>query len=165
MSNRMTAWGVGPRLAFISLAYFALAAIVHISNPGLFVMAETPHVVFPIVGTTLIVIGLVLWALAVREIDLAFSEGRLLTRGAYAIVRNPMYSGFIVFVAPGIALWLRSWPLLTVPLVAGMAFKLLIKKEENYLEEKFGQAYLDYEAKVNALVPFVRFPRSLKEQG
>jgi len=165
MSNKMTAWGVGPRLVFISLAYFALAAIVHIGNPGLFVMAQTLHIVFPVVGTTLIIIGLVLWVLAVREIDRAFSEGRLLTQGAYAIVRNPMYSGFIVFVATGIALWLRSWPLLTVPLVAGMAFKVLIKKEENYLEEKFGQAYLDYEAKVNALVPFVRFPRGLKEQG
>jgi protein-S-isoprenylcysteine O-methyltransferase Ste14 len=125
MSNKMTAWGIGPRLAFISLAYFALAAIIHISNPGLFVMTQTPHIVFPIVGTTLIVIGLVLWASAVREIDRAFCEGRLLTKGAYAIVRNPMYSGFIVFVAPGIALWLRSWPLLTVPLVTGMLFKLL----------------------------------------
>jgi protein-S-isoprenylcysteine O-methyltransferase Ste14 len=68
-----------------------------------------------------------------------------------------MYSGIIVFFAPGVALWFRSWIILTVPLVAYIIFKLLIPKEEKYLEEKFGKEYLDYKSKVNAVIPLPRF--------
>lgn len=110
-------------------------------------MTRMPFIIFPIVGGLLSAIGLTMGALGARIIDNAFRDGKLLTTGIYAIVRNPMYSGLIVFVAPGIALLLRSWPLLTVPVVAYMGFKFLITKEEKYLEEKLGEQFLDYKSK------------------
>jgi protein-S-isoprenylcysteine O-methyltransferase Ste14 len=153
----MTAWGVGPLLASISLAYLAFAVILHSKYPDIMLMTRDPHIVFPIAGTVLIACGVAMWALGFRIIDKAFHEGELLTRGVYSIVRHPMYSGLIIFLAPGVALLCRSWALLTVPVFAYVAFKVLIKREEDYLEKKFGQAYLDYTARVNAIVPFFRF--------
>jgi protein-S-isoprenylcysteine O-methyltransferase Ste14 len=45
---------------------------------------------------------------------------------------------------------LLRWPPYTV-------FKLLIHREDEYLERRFGQAYLDYRARVNEVVPLPRF--------
>jgi protein-S-isoprenylcysteine O-methyltransferase Ste14 len=44
-------------------------------------------------------------------------------------------------------------------LVAYTIFKLLIHREDEYLERRFGQAYLDYRARVNEVVPLPRFGR------
>jgi protein-S-isoprenylcysteine O-methyltransferase Ste14 len=155
----MTAWGVGRGLGRITYSYLAFTIILHIIRPDIFTITQIPFLASAILGTILIIIGLVMWALGARIIRKAFHEGRLLTKGVYAIVRNPMYSGLIVFISPGIALWFRSWLIFTVPIVAYIAFKLLIKEEENYLKEEFGQEYLDYKSKVNALIPFPHFSK------
>jgi protein-S-isoprenylcysteine O-methyltransferase Ste14 len=157
MPKKMTAWGVGRRLLLISLLYLALTIILHFSRPDIFTITQISYLVSAILGIILIVVGLVIWVLGARIIRNAFHEGRLLTNGVYAIVRNPMYSGLIVFVSPGIALLFRSWLMLTMPFVAYIVFMLLIKTEAIYLEEKFGQEYLDYKLKVNSLIPFPRF--------
>jgi len=34
-----------------------------------------------------------------------------------------------------------------------ITFRMLIKKEENYLEQEFGQQYLEYKKRVNAVFP------------
>jgi protein-S-isoprenylcysteine O-methyltransferase Ste14 len=79
------------------------------------------------------------------------------TAGVFAVVRHPVYSSAIVLSLPGIALLTRSWPLLLMPLVAYAVFKVLIHREDEYLERRFGQAYLDYRARVNEVVPIPRF--------
>ena len=74
-----------------------------------------------------------------------------------ALVRNPIYSAWIVFLIPELAMFSRSWPVLLTPLVAYLAFKTLIRREEEYLEKRFGQRYLGYKSHVNELVPIPRF--------
>jgi len=154
--QRMTAWGVGPRLALSAAPYIVLAVALHVSLPRIFLITRAPHPAFLIAGIAFIIGGISLWASGGRIIDRAFKEGRLLTTGPYALVRHPMYSGVIVFVGTGVALCLRSWILLTVPLVGAILFRLLIRREESYLEEKFGQQHRDYKARVGALIPFIR---------
>jgi protein-S-isoprenylcysteine O-methyltransferase Ste14 len=104
----------------------------------------------------LILSGIYLWVSGARIIDKAFDSGVLLTRGVYAFVRHPMYSGFIVFIAPGIAICFRSWLLLTPSILAYVVFRILIREEDEYLEGRFGQAFLDYRSRVNAIIPFIR---------
>ena len=43
--------------------------------------------------------------------------------------------------------------MLTVPFVLYLSFKLFIHEEE-YLENKFGDQFLDYKSTVNELFPF-----------
>ncbi len=151
--------GVGPALALVLLPAIALVVVLHRAWPEPVLMTQAPHLAFRVTAVILIAIGLALWGASARVIERAFREKRLLTTGAYAIVRHPMYCGLLVFVVPGIALWLRSWPLLAVPVVAVIAFTRLIGREERYLEQTFGQAFLDYKARVHLIVPFVR-PRA-----
>jgi protein-S-isoprenylcysteine O-methyltransferase Ste14 len=80
----------------------------------------------------------------------------LATAGLFGIVRNPMYAAWIVFIIPGLVLLTRSWPLLLTPLVAYTAFKLLIRRENEYLEKRFGEDYRKYRAEVNELFPWPR---------
>ena len=72
--------------------------------------------------------------------------------GPYRFSRNPIYLAFSLFQL-GIALGLNSlWLLAT--LVAAMAWMdlVVIRKEESYLERKFGSEYLGYKAAVRRWV-------------
>ena len=159
MLSKMTAWGVGPKIAFISLSYYAVVIFLHILLPGQFTVTRGYSIVFLVVGISLILCGIFLWVSGARIIDKAFDNGTLLTNGVYAFVRHPMYSGFIVFIAPGVAICFRSWLLLTPSVLAYVVFRILIREEDAYLEGKFGQTFRDYKARANAIVPFIRFHR------
>jgi len=165
MAMRMTVFGVGPRLVLIGVPLLPLALIAQHAWPDCFTMTRAPCLAFPIAGTVLIVLGLTLWASGFWRIRRAFAEGRLLTTGAYAVVRNPMYAGVIVLVVPGVALWLRSWSVLLGAVLACGICRVLLRTEERYLAEKFGTEYGAYCARVNALVPFVpRLTRLLRSR-
>ena len=43
------------------------------------------------------------------------------------------------------------------PLVAYAVFRSSIHVEEDYLKKRFGNAYLEYRARVNAIVPIPKF--------
>ena len=81
-------------------------------------------------------------------------DAALVTAGAYQCTRHPMYSG-LIFGACGAALVTGS-PVRTL-LAAALAALLYFKsgKEEAYLEQKHGEAYAEYKAKVPRLVPNV----------
>jgi protein-S-isoprenylcysteine O-methyltransferase Ste14 len=72
----------------------------------------------------------------------------LVTTGAYRLSRNPMYTGLAVLYL-GVALLIGSWwpvALWTVVLLA--VYRLVIRPEERYLEQRFGSAYTQYRARV-----------------
>jgi protein-S-isoprenylcysteine O-methyltransferase Ste14 len=72
----------------------------------------------------------------------------LITNGFYGFSRNPIYLGFFLFQM-GLGLYLaQAWMLLTVIVSEGWIYRLVIKKEEHYLEQTFGDAYLEYKSKV-----------------
>ncbi|WP_281558400.1 isoprenylcysteine carboxylmethyltransferase family protein [Thalassomonas sp. RHCl1] len=72
----------------------------------------------------------------------------IISSGYFAYSRNPIYTTFCL--APiGIGLFLNSfWILLSVIPSAYLVYQLAIKKEEAYLEHKFGDEYLAYKNKV-----------------
>ena len=72
----------------------------------------------------------------------------LVTTGAYRLSRNPMYTGLAV-VYLGVALLIGSWwPLALWPVVLLAVYRLVIRPEERYLEQRFGSIYADYRARV-----------------
>ncbi len=72
----------------------------------------------------------------------------LATTGVYTWMRNPMYVGTGLIVA-GLAIALASdWTLvLLIPAALVLHFGV-VRREERYLEEKFGDAYRRYKASV-----------------
>ena len=153
--EEMTVWGVGPRFTAFSVAYLILALVAHYVWYPRFVIQGVPYAVLVAVGLLLMAIGIPIWVTASHAVDRAFEEGHLATQGIYALCRHPVYGNAIFFTIPGFLLFFRSWLLLTVPVAMYAIFKLFIQEEEEYLKQKFGSAYLDYEREVNALFPRV----------
>jgi protein-S-isoprenylcysteine O-methyltransferase Ste14 len=72
----------------------------------------------------------------------------LVIYGPYHFTRNPMYLG-LVCVYVGLALWFGVfWALILVPVVMVLLQQYVIIREEQYLEQKFGDEYLRYKAGV-----------------
>jgi len=76
------------------------------------------------------------------------SVKQLVTAGVYRFTRNPIYLGFLLMV---IGLPLNSglyWGILTAPFFVMTINRLVIEREEAYLEKKFKAQYTDYKSRV-----------------
>lgn len=72
----------------------------------------------------------------------------LVTGGIYRITRNPIYLGFFLMVV-GFPLSFGSlWGIVAAPFYATTMSRLVIEKEEAYLEKKFKEQYTSYSSKV-----------------
>jgi len=72
----------------------------------------------------------------------------LVVSGPYQFTRNPMYVGFTCLYL-GLALWFSLfWAFLMLPAVIVVVQYYVIAREEQYLEQKFGEEYLKYKARV-----------------
>lgn len=73
---------------------------------------------------------------------------KIITSGIYGYSRNPIYLAFCL-VQIGIAALLNSfWILISFIISAFWVYHIAIKKEEGYLEAKFGEDYTHYKNKV-----------------
>ena len=70
-------------------------------------------------------------------------DHRLIRRGPYAIVRHPIYSGFLLGLL-GTALALAS-----------IGWRMKSRREEAFMTAEFGAEYTRYQDEVKALIPFV----------
>jgi protein-S-isoprenylcysteine O-methyltransferase Ste14 len=68
--------------------------------------------------------------------------------GPYRFSRNPIYLAFSALQL-GIAIWVNSlWLLLTLVGAVALIHWVVIRREEDYLERRFGAQYADYKASV-----------------
>jgi protein-S-isoprenylcysteine O-methyltransferase Ste14 len=76
----------------------------------------------------------------------------IVSSGVFALTRNPMYLSMVIIYA-GVAFLIGSaWAFILLPLVIIAVDRLVIAKEERYLEGKFGEAYLAYKQRVRRWV-------------
>jgi protein-S-isoprenylcysteine O-methyltransferase Ste14 len=76
------------------------------------------------------------------------SSSKIVTSGLYQCSRNPMYVGLLMILL-GYAIWLGGLtPFLMLPLFIFLITTQQIIPEEETLQKKFGQEYLDYKARV-----------------
>jgi len=81
-------------------------------------------------------------------------DHRLVRRGPYAIVRHPIYAGFVLAML-GTALVLGELRGLLAVAVALTHWWAKSRIEERFLLEQFGAEYAQYRREVKALIPFV----------
>jgi protein-S-isoprenylcysteine O-methyltransferase Ste14 len=78
---------------------------------------------------------------------------KLVTQGMFAHSRNPLYLGNLLIIA-GVAIAANSIFFLTIGLPFFLfAYLAIIAAEENYLEGKFGQEFVEYRTRVNRIMP------------
>lgn len=72
----------------------------------------------------------------------------LITDGPFRFSRNPIYIGYTLLYL-GVAFWVNSvWPLGLLPLVLWLMHRVVITREEAYLEGRFGDVYRAYRRRV-----------------
>lgn len=76
----------------------------------------------------------------------------LITDGAYAYVRNPLYLGNIVIAFGVMIIFLNPW-LFLVFFAYLLHYYLIIRAEEEYLTQTFGEPYLLYKCSTPRLIP------------
>jgi protein-S-isoprenylcysteine O-methyltransferase Ste14 len=75
-------------------------------------------------------------------------NSKLVTRGAFAVTRNPMYLGIAIFTL-GIAFWVGSLPMFAVPvLMFILCNQIHIPFEEAKMRRQYGDAFDAYTGKV-----------------
>src|SRR2546430_13751775 len=73
---------------------------------------------------------------------------RIVAHGVYRFSRNPMYVGF-AFTTFGLAILVDStWMLLAIPIGLVLTDRIVVVREERYLERKFGEEYVSYKRRV-----------------
>lgn len=104
--------------------------------------------------------GAVLWvdAVIIRRIAQHIQNNELVTDGAYAWVRNPIYAA-IMLVMWGLLLWSGNLLLLLLCPVYHLLMTIMVKRtEEKWLTARYGAAYQDYCKRVNRCIPW--FPHT-----
>lgn len=153
--NGMNIAGQGVWILAATLPAAAGAVAIHMRAPGLAHIPLPENISVPI-GLALVIVGGVLWLSAVIQLLTGFSRGKLVTRGAYGVCRNPVYASFGLFVLPGLSLATGTWVYFALAAVLCGAVYLLIGKEERDLLRVFGDEYRDYTRRVHRIIPFAK---------
>ncbi|EJO5349554.1 isoprenylcysteine carboxylmethyltransferase family protein [Clostridium botulinum] len=156
--NHMSYFGVGPIYVMLTFIFTVIAVYIEKLQYFLIGIIQIMKIPLIILGVVLIVLGIILWvqAVIISKIDKNITENKLVTTGAYAWVRNPIYSAFTI-VFTGILCLQNNLILLVFPLIYWLFLSIIVKKEESILEKTFGQEYFIYKSKVNRCIPW--FPK------
>ena len=106
-------------------------------------------------GAPLVVVAIALFAYSVTTFRAAGTPVParkpttvIVRTGPYRFSRNPIYQAFSLLQL-GIAIWVNSvWLLATLVGAVALIHYFVIRREEQYLERRFGAQYLDYKASV-----------------
>jgi protein-S-isoprenylcysteine O-methyltransferase Ste14 len=155
MQNGMNIIGQGGKIILFTLPSFIAAILVDLDLPQIAALPERLSFFQPL-GYLLLIPGLILWGTAVVQLLTAFSKGKLVTIGAYGVVRNPIYSSVTFFVLPAVSLITLTWVYFVPAVFLYSGVMIFIGVEENQLTLAFGKEYEDYLARVDRMVPFKR---------
>jgi len=72
----------------------------------------------------------------------------IIESGPFAISRNPLYLAMTVGYVAVSLFFNTAWPLFVLPLVLLVMHRGVIEREELYLEQKFGERYVQYMVRV-----------------
>jgi protein-S-isoprenylcysteine O-methyltransferase Ste14 len=149
----MSIVGQGGKILLFTLPSLIAAIWIHSYFPRIAALPETIGFARSL-GYLLLLPGLILWGTAVIQLLTGFSKGELVTTGAYAVVRNPIYASATFFIFPAVALMTLTWVYFVPSVFLYVGVMIFIGDEERQLTKAFGKDYADYLASVDRLVPF-----------
>lgn len=155
---RMTLWGSVALSAFIISLLPAIVFIIPRFYAHLWPISISQFLAVRILSGSLLILGNVLTLSAVLTLrhHTAFQSigeaERLVTGGLFGIIRNPIVVGLgVIFL--GLMLAVPSFVMFSGFILFVLNQNFRIKREEKYLERRFGEEYLSYEATVGRYFP------------
>jgi protein-S-isoprenylcysteine O-methyltransferase Ste14 len=143
------------RPPLVYMTSLASGAVMHLAMPLPFL----PATLAGALGVPLVAVAIALFSYSVAQFRAAGTPVParkpttvIVRTGPYHFSRNPIYLAFSVFQL-GIAISVNSvWLLATLVGAVALIHYVVIPREEQYLERKFGAQYLDYKAAVRRWV-------------
>lgn len=151
--NGMNIVGQGGKIILFALPSLTAAILIHKFLPNIAALPEKTNSIKPL-GYLFLLPGIILWGIAIVQLLIGFSKGKLITTGAYGVVRNPIYSSVIFFILPAFTLFTSTWVYLVVAIFLYAGVMIFIGVEEKQLTQAFGKEYSSYLARVDRLIPF-----------
>jgi protein-S-isoprenylcysteine O-methyltransferase Ste14 len=145
--------GQGGKIILFTLPPLVAAILVNLYLPQIAALPAGLSFIRP-VGYLFLIPGLILWGAAVIQLLVGFSKGKLVTTGAYGVVRNPIYSSATFFILPAVTLLTLTWVYLIVSIFLYIGVVIFIRVEEKQLTKAFGNEYVIYLKRVDRLIPF-----------
>jgi len=155
------------RATLMILVYATLfVGLVAVLNPGVLLWVSPAWAFFPLgnlrwLALVLFIPGALLagWcALSFALVGLGTPAPfdppkKLVVRGPYLVVRNPMYLGLLLILAAEVV-WFSSWALLLYVILVSIALHhVVVRYEELALKASFGEEFEQYAATVPRWLP------------
>jgi len=90
------------------------------------------------------------------------TKGELVTTGVYSYVRHPQYDGLFLVTIGMLIQWPTMITLIMWPILAYAYYRLAMREEQD-VEEKFGDQYAIYRQTVPAFIPKFQYKRRTNE--
>ena len=135
--------------------FYIIAALIAVGIDWLYPLSFGGDGMIKTVAIVLVVVGVLAFIMAGRMFaknkqspSVHASQPKIITSGIYGYTRNPIYLIATVWLGAAGLYVDNVWMVLMVIPMIIVINKLVIEKEEAYLESKFGDEYRDYKKKV-----------------
>ena len=152
-------WGAGPLYVIVISILTAVAVFINFTYVPVCPLDDKWLLPVQIIALLVIIAGAWLWidAVLISQLQKNIKANNLVTTGAYAWVRHPVYSAFML-IEWGILLILGDLAFYLLIPVYWIFLSLLMKyTEEKWLHHYYGDAYARYCKRVNRCIPW--FPK------
>jgi protein-S-isoprenylcysteine O-methyltransferase Ste14 len=146
-------FGAGPRGAIISILLLLITYFLqqNTSSVSIFSTDAARYLAVSVLGW----LGLILIAWSLVSLPPRDRGRSLVTTGAFAYIRHPLYASFLLFFNPAVALYLNDmiylfWVIMLLPV-----WSLNVRSEERLMGGEFGEAYDEYCKNTAKFIPKV----------
>ena len=154
-NNHLPLYGIGPYIIGVITLMTIIAIMISFLN--YIPVYASYSLILRLFGVILMVVGAVFWLSAVLNSDIQKNivQNHLVTTGIYGIVRHPIYAAFL-YAITGVLLMADNLILMPLSVVYWLILTLtMVKTEEKWLIDLYGDDYLNYSKKVNRFIPKV----------
>lgn len=149
-------YGVGPVIGGFQILVTVVGIVLSCLGYFDFGKIEVLSIPLKIIGVVLIIFGVYLYLSANFQARLFdnITENKLVTTGVYSIVRNPIYSAFLLACTGAVCI--SNNLVLFIAPVLGWVFMTIVLKlsEEKWLKNLYGDEYVQYCKIVNRCIPW-----------
>jgi protein-S-isoprenylcysteine O-methyltransferase Ste14 len=139
--------GSGDRIMVVWLPLAIVGVVANLVWPSFFSVGGPSDVVRSL-SIVVLAVGVAVWAWSVALILRHVPKGELITRGPFAIVKHPLYTGVSLLVLPWLGFLLDTWLGAALGILLYAASRRYAPAEEAALAERFGADWRAYEERV-----------------
>lgn len=149
-------YGVGPLIVGFQILVTVVGIVLSCLGYFDFGNIKVLDIPLKIIGVVFIIFGVYLYLSAnfqSRVFD-NITENKLVTTGVYSIVRNPIYSAFLLACTGAVCI-ANNVVLFVIPVLCWAFMTIVLKlSEEKWLKNLYGDEYAKYCKRVNRCIPW-----------